>query len=193
MEGGAEAAAFGADGLRPPAPSLSVSEVPVRKMLCTGAHAGHRHRVLPWFMGTDRRPRVAARSVISLGHLLVGGAALVFAGVMTVAGRAPNAELDGALLGVGLVLALAATVFTCTAFLVLRRAHDGRGALLSLILSIVELVVGAAMAAALAIAVQGYGAFEPWRSPLLLPSALLVALGLAGLGLEVGGRRPEVH
>ena len=149
--------------------------------------------LLPWFMGTDRRPRAAARSVISFGHLLVGGAALVFAGVMTVAGRAPNAELDGALLGVGLVLALAATVFTCTAFLVLRRAHDGRGALLSLILSIVELVVGAAMAAALAIAVQGYGAFEPWRSPLLLPSALLVALGLAGLGLEVGGRRPEVH
>jgi hypothetical protein len=64
---------------------------------------------------------------------------------------------------------------------------------LSLILSIVERVVGAARAAALAIAVQGYGAFEPWRSPLLLPSALLVALGLAGLGLEVGGRRPEVH
>jgi drug/metabolite transporter (DMT)-like permease len=146
-------------------------------------------------MGTDRRPPSAARSVIGLGHLVVGGTALAFAGVMIVAGRAPNAELDGVLLGLGLLLALAATVFTCTAFLVLRRAHEGRGGgLLSLILSLVELVIGAAMAAALAIAVEGYGAFEPWRSPLLLPSALLVALGLAGLGLEVVARRSsEMH
>lgn len=163
-------------------------------MLSTGAHASRRHRVLPWFMGTDRRPPGAARTVIGLGHLVVGGTALAFAGVMIVAGRAPNAELDGVLLGLGLLLALAATVFTCTAFLVLRRAHDGRGGLLSLILSLVELVVGAAMAAALAIAVVGYGAFEPWRSPLLLPSALLVALGLAGLGLEVVARcSSEMH
>jgi hypothetical protein len=140
-------------------------------------------------MGTDRRLRGAGRSVIGLGHLLVGGAALVLAGVMIVAGRAPNAELEGVFLGLGLLLALAATVFTCTAVLVLRRAHDGRGGVLSLTLSIVELVAGAAMAAALAVAVQGYGAFEPWRSPLLLPSALLVALGLAGLV----ARRPGVH
>lgn len=149
--------------------------------------------VFPWFMGTDRRPRGAARSVIRLGHLLAGVAALVFAGVMIVAGRAPNAELDGVLLGLGLLLALAAALFTGSAVLGLRRAHDGRGGLLSLILSIVELVVGAAMAAALAVAVQGYGAFEPWRSPLLLPSALLVALGVAGLGVEVVARRPETH
>lgn len=131
--------------------------------------------------------------MINLGHLLVGGAALVFAGVMIVAGRAPNAELDGVLLGLGQLLALAATVFTCTALLALRRAHDGRGGVLSLILSIVELVVGAAMAAAVAVAVQGYGAFEPWRSPLLLPSVLLVALGVAGLGVEVVVRRREMH
>lgn len=149
--------------------------------------------VFPWFMGTDRRPRGAARSVIRLGHLLAGVAALVFAGVMIVAGRAPNAELDGVLLGLGLLLALAAALFTGSAVLGLRRAHDGRGGLLSLILSTVELVVGAAMAAALAVAVQGYGAFEPWRSPLLLPTALLVALGVAGLGVEVVARRPETH
>lgn len=61
----------------------------------------------------------------------------------------------------------------------LRRAHEGRGGVLSLILSIVELVVGAAVA--VAIAMQGYGAFEPWRSPLLLPAAQLVAHGLACL------------
>lgn len=143
--------------------------------------------------GTGQPPRGAGPAMINLGHLLVGGAALVFAGVMIVAGRGPNAELDGVLLGLGLLLALAATVFTCTALLVLRRAHDGRGGVLSLILSIVELVVGAAMAAAVAVAVQGYGAFEPWRSPLLLPSVLLVALGVAGLGVEVVVRRRERH
>lgn len=143
-------------------------------------------------MGTDWRPP-GARSLINLGHLVVGGAALVFAGVMIVAGRAPNAELEGALLGLGLLLALAATTFTCTAIVVLRRAHDGRGGLLSLTLSTVELVVGTAMAAALAVAVEGYGAFEPWRSPLLLPSALLIALGLTGLGVGIPARRREKH
>jgi hypothetical protein len=112
---------------------------------------------------------------------------------MIVAGRAPNAELEGVLLGLGQLLALVAMGFTCTAIVVLRRAHDGRGGWLSLSLSIVELVVGAAMVAALAVAVQGYGAFEPWRSPLLLPSTLLVALGLAGLGVEILARRPETH
>ena len=145
-------------------------------------------------MRTDQRPRGAdARKVISLGHLLVGGAALVFAGVMIVASRAPNAELGTVLLGLGLLLALVATLFTCSAVLVLRGANDSGAGLMSLILSMVELVVGAAMAAALAVAVQGYGAFEPWRSPLLLPSALLVALGLAGLALEFVARRPQTH
>ena len=146
-----------------------------------------------WFMATDRRPRGAARIVISLGHLLVGGVALVFAGVMMVASRAPNAELDGAFLGLGLLLALAATLFACSAVLVLRRAPDGRAGVLSLTLSVVELVAGAAMAVAVAGALQGYGAFEPWRSPLLLPTAALLALGLAGLGLDIVARHPETH
>lgn len=143
-------------------------------------------------MGTDWRPR-GASSLINLGHLLVGGAALVLAGVMIVAGRAPSAELEGVLLALGLLLALVAMGFTCTAIVVLRRAQEGGVGWLSLTLSIVELVVGAAMAAALAVAVQGYGAFEPWRSPLLLPSALLIALGLAGLGVELLAHRPETH
>ena len=142
-------------------------------------------------MGTDRRPQGAARGVIGLGHVLVGGAGLVLAGVMIVAGRAPNAELDGVLLGLGLLLALAATVFTSAAVLVLRRGRHGRGGSLSLVLSIIELVVGAAMTAGVTIAVQGYGTFEPWRSPLLLPSVLLVALGFAGLGVEALARRPQ--
>jgi drug/metabolite transporter (DMT)-like permease len=143
-------------------------------------------------MGTDSLPR-GARGLIRLGHVLIGGAALVFAGVLIVAGRAPNAELDAVLVGLGLVLALAAVGFTCTAIVALRRAQDGHGGSLSLILSIVELAVGAAMAAALAVAVQGYGAFEPWRSPLLLPSALLLALGLAGVGVEAVAHRPQGH
>ncbi|XGX79792.1 hypothetical protein LQK93_02608 [Terrabacter sp. BE26] len=144
-------------------------------------------------MGTDTESRVSARGVISLGHVLVGGAALVFAGVMIFAGRAPDAGLGGVFVGLGLLLALAAGLFTYAAVLVLRRAHHGRGGQLSLTLSLVELVAGAAMAAAMGVAVQGYGAFEPWRSPLLVPSVLLVALGLAGLALEVVARRPGTH
>ncbi|GAA2020296.1 hypothetical protein GCM10009740_05840 [Terrabacter terrae] len=142
-------------------------------------------------MGTDQQSRVSARRVISLGHVMVGGAALVLSGAMMIMGRAPNAGLGGVFLGLGLLLALAAVLFTYVAVLVLRRAPEGRGGLLSLTLSVVELVAGAAMAAAMGVAVQGYGAFEPWRSPLLLPTVLLVALGLAGLSLEVVSRRHE--
>ena len=159
-------------------------------MLSTAAHADRRDRVLPCLMGTDRRPG-AARSVISLGHLLVGGAALIFAGTMVVAGREPSAELGAVFVGLGLSLALAATLFTCAAVVGLLRLREGRGGLLSLVLSIVELALGAALAVALAVAVQGYGAFEPWRSPLLVPSGVLVALGLAGLRVELVARRPE--
>jgi hypothetical protein len=131
----------------------------------------------------------SARTLVRLGHLLAGGAALVFAGVMVVTGRAPNAELGGVLVGLGLLLALVALAFVCAAVVALRRTGGGRHGLLSLTLSIVELVAGATMAVAVGVAVQGYGAFEPWRSPLLLPSALLMSLGLAGLAVE--GIRPR--
>ncbi len=143
-------------------------------------------------METTPRPRSAARRIVSLGHLLVGAAAVAFAIELIVSSRA--SELDGVLLGAGLVLALTGVVFTWTAVVAIRRGADGEA--LSLILSLTELVAGAAMAAGLAIAVQGYGAFEPWRSPLMLPSALLVALGLSGLRLKRVRRRqitPEVH
>ena len=144
-------------------------------------------------MGTDQQSRVSARGVVSLGHVLVGGAALVFSGVMVFGGREPDAGLGGVFVGLGLLLALAAALFTYVAVLGLRRTHDGRGGPVSLALSVVELVAGAAMAAAMGVAVQGYGAFEPWRSPLLLPTVLLVALGLAGLSLEVVSRRHQTQ
>lgn len=129
-----------------------------------------------------------AQSVIDLGHLAVGGAALVFAGVLVKAGRSPNAELGGVFVGLGFLLAVAALAFTYTAVLLLRGGQGGAGSL-SLVLSIVELVGGVVMAVAVLIAVQGYGAFEPWRSPLLLPSAALIVLGLAGVWLEIVNRR----
>lgn len=138
-------------------------------------------------MATDHPLRGTAQSIISLGHLLVGVAAFVFAGVMIVAGSDSRAELGGVLLPLGLLLALAAAVFTYVACMVLRRAPKDRHAP-SLILSIVELLVGAALASGVLVAVQSYG--EPWRSPLLLPSVLLVALGLAGLRLEILRRGP---
>ena len=71
-------------------------------------------------MATDQRSRHAARSIISVGHLLVGGAALVFAGVMIVAGSDSRAELGEVLLPLGLLLALAGAVFTYAAGMVLR-------------------------------------------------------------------------
>jgi hypothetical protein len=146
-------------------------------------------------MGTDDRPGGAARSIVSIGHLLVGAAALIFAGVLIVAGSDPLAELGTLLLPQGLLLVLVAGVFTYTAVMVLRRApEDRRGP--SLILSIIELAVGAALVAGLVAAVQSYGVFAPWHSPLLLPSVLLVALGLTGLGLEIMSGRastPEMH
>ncbi|WP_020145592.1 hypothetical protein [Terracoccus sp. 273MFTsu3.1] len=55
-------------------------------------------------------------------------------------------------------------------------------------LSIIELLLGGALVAGLIAALRSYG--EPWRSPLLLPAALLVALGLAGLRLELTRRAP---
>jgi hypothetical protein len=107
-------------------------------------------------MGTDWQPR-GARRLVRLGHVLLGGVALVFAGGLMVTGLASNAELGEVLVGMGLLLTLAAVGFTGMAIVALRRAQDGQADLLSLTLSIVELAVGAALAAATAVAVQGYG------------------------------------
>lgn len=154
-------------------------------------------------MATDWWPARVAQHIVSIGHVLVGGAALVFAGVLIAAGSAPNAELGGVLLPLGLLLALAATAFTFTAVKSLRRAPEDRGRL-SVVLSIVELLAGAAMAAGLANAHSGgpatypgpppgaFGSIDVFRDPLLLPAALLLALGLAGLGLEVMSRRSAI-
>jgi len=143
-------------------------------------------------MAPGLRSQGAARSIISVGHLLVGGAAFVFAGVMIVAGSNPRAELEGVLLPLGLLLALAAAFFMYTAGMVLRSATGDRHGP-SLTLSTIELLVGLALASGVMVAAQSYGA--PLRSPLLLPSVLLVTLGLAGLGIEMSGRaRPtETH
>ncbi|MGO4601705.1 hypothetical protein [Terrabacter sp. 2YAF2] len=103
------------------------------------------------------------------------------------AGRDPEAGLGGVLLGIGVILAVAAALFTWAAVLVLTPGPARRSPL-SLVLSIIELLAGATMVAGVAVAVQGYGAFEPWRSPILLPCVLLVALGLAGLRLGVRDR-----
>jgi len=142
-------------------------------------------------MATDQQSRGVARC-ISVGHLLVGGAALVFAAVMVVAGSDSRAELGGVLVPLGLLLALAAAVFTYAAGVVLRSAPEERRGP-SLILSSIELLVGGGLASGAVVAVDSYG--QPWRSPLLLPSVLLVALGVAGLGLEISrrARSPETH
>lgn len=137
----------------------------------------------------DHRAPADNRVVLGVGHLIVGGAALIFGVVLMKAGSSPNAELGGVFLGIGLVVALLSLAFTCAAVAVLRRALNGRAGSLSLVLVAVELVVGAAMFLGMVSAVQGYRAFEPWRSPLLLPSVVLLALGLAGLRTPMQARR----
>jgi peptidoglycan/LPS O-acetylase OafA/YrhL len=143
-------------------------------------------------MATAQRSGRAARTIVSVGHLLVGGAAFAFAGVMIVAGSDSGAELGEVLLPLGLLLSLAAGVFTYTAAMVLRGAPRDRH-VPSLILSIVELLAGAALASGVVVAVQSYG--DPWRSPLLLPSVLLLVLGVAGLSLEISAATstPSTH
>ncbi len=63
-----------------------------------------------------------------------------------------------------------------------RRARGGRGGSASLILSVIEVVAGVALTVGVVVAVQGYAAFAPWRSPLLLPAVLCLAVGLGGVG-----------
>jgi hypothetical protein len=132
---------------------------------------------------------MVAQLTLRFGHLLVGLASLVVAGAMVMIGRAPGAELEGVLTGLGVILAMPAAAFTCAAVVLLRCAKDDGRGWLSLVLSIVELGLGLALVVSCATAVRGYGVFQPWRSPLLPPSVLLVALGLAGIALEVVGHR----
>ncbi len=132
-------------------------------------------------MPSDRQPSITARSVIGLGHLLLGGAALVFGGVLVATALSPSAELEGALIAPGLLLVLAGAVFTGVAATVLRDSRRDVGGYRSGALGVVEIVVGVGLAAATAVAVRGYGAFEPWRSPLLLPTVLVLTLGTAAV------------
>src|SRR6476620_2608055 len=90
------------------------------------AHGRRRAAVLPCNMPTAQRSGHAARTIVGLGHLLVGVAAFVFAGVMIVAGSDSGAELGEVLLPLGLLLSLAAGVFTYTAAMALRRAPRDR-------------------------------------------------------------------
>ncbi|KRE53836.1 hypothetical protein [Phycicoccus sp. Soil748] len=122
------------------------------------------------------------------GHLVVGAAALVFAGSMIITARGPGAELGGVFLVPGIVLALAAAAFTAAALRVVARPQAGRAGPLSLILSTIELVAGTATTVGLVVATTSYGEIAPWRSPLLLPSVLLLALGVTGIRMEVAHR-----
>ena len=79
------------------------------------------------------------------------------------------------------MLVLAGAVFTGVAATVLRDSRRDVGGYRSGALGVVEIVVGVGLAAATAVAVRGYGAFEPWRSPLLLPTVLVLTLGTTAM------------
>ena len=130
--------------------------------------------------------RVEVDVALGLGHLVVGAAAIVLGGVCVVTASSPGAELEGVLLVPGLLLIASGLAFGYAA---LRSLRSAPGSVLPLVLALVELVTGAAMIAGVAVAVRSYGAFEPWRSPLLVPSLLLIALGLSGALRALDARR----
>ncbi|WP_323095571.1 hypothetical protein [Intrasporangium sp. YIM S08009] len=108
--------------------------------------------------------------------------------VLVVAGTRPNAELEALYAFFGLVLAVPVLAFTVAAVGCLRwgRTAPRRAARASFALGVVELVLAAALLWGVVVAVQGYGEFAPWRSPLLLPA--LVVAGIGG-GAVVGAAR----
>ena len=140
-------------------------------------------------METTAPPRRDTDVALGLAHVLVGVAAVIFGGVLVVASRAPGAELETVLFGPGLLLAAVGLAFGYAAVHTLRAARNGHADSLSLPLSVIELAVGVALAAGVVAAVRSYGVFEPWRSPLLVPSIVLTALGLWGALHAIATRR----
>ena len=126
-------------------------------------------------MDSSPSPRGDVDVALGIGHLLVGLATVVLGVVLVVTSRSPGAELETVLFTPGLVLVVVGLVFAYAAVRSARAAHPSA---LRVALGIVEIVTGAAMFAAMAVAVSGYGAFAPWRSPLLVPSLLLITLGV---------------
>ena len=126
-------------------------------------------------MDSSPSPRGDVDVALGIGHLLVGLATVVLGVVLVVTSRSPRAELETALFAPGLVLVVVGLVF---AYAAVRSARAAPPSALRVALGMVEIVTGAAMFAAMAVAVSGYGAFAPWRSPLLVPSLLLITLGV---------------
>lgn len=129
----------------------------------------------------ERRHRATTWWLVGLGNVAVGMGAMVSAGVLISAGTRPDAGLGAVAVLPGVLLGLAALAFTGAAVRALRHGRSRRSSADRRVLALVEIAAGTALAAAVAVALPGYGAFEPWRSPLLLPSVVLLVLGLAGL------------
>ncbi len=125
----------------------------------------------------------AASPVLALGHVVVAVAAVVTVVVLVVAGTRPNAGLEALYAFFGLVLAVPVLAFTVAAFACLRwgRTAPRRAVRVSLALGVVELVLAGALLWGVAVAVQDYGEFAPWRSPLLLPALVVAGIGGAAV------------
>ena len=126
-------------------------------------------------MDSSPSPRGGVDVALGIGHLLVGLATVILGVVLVVTSRSPGAELETVLFTPGLVLVVVGLAF---AYAAVRSVRVGRPSALRVALGIVEIVTGAGLFAAMAVAVGGYGAFAPWRSPALVPSLLLITLGV---------------
>ena len=129
----------------------------------------------------------AVPRVLAVAHLIVGLVALGFALVLVVASRAPGAELETVLIGPGIVLTVLALAFLAGAVRVLRCRGAEDGIRMSRNLSVVELLAGVALAWGVVSAVVGGENLGAWRSPVLVPSLVLVSLGAWGLWSSARG------
>jgi predicted MFS family arabinose efflux permease len=128
-------------------------------------------------------PRRGAHPAIVLAHLVVAFVWLAFAGLFVFVGTRPNAELEGLLAMVGVVLAVPGAAFAvgAVACSLAGARHPRRAVRLSLALGVVEIVAAVLLGWEAVSATTTSGSFAPWRSPLAAPALLLAGLGVTAV------------
>lgn len=118
---------------------------------------------------------------MAVGHVCVAVAAIVMVAVLGYAGTRPNAGFEGLFALFGVVLAIPTALFAVAALHCVRLSfrEPPEGVTGSAVLGATEGALGVAFAAG--VAVSG----APGSSPLILPAAILLVLGLTTAWLAV--------
>lgn len=125
---------------------------------------------------------------VRLAHLVVSGSVVVLGLFFLRVGSSPQAELGSVLVNVGVVVVSVGLVLTALALVALVGSGWGGARLISLAFGVFEVLGGLVLMWAVAVALEGYGTFAPWRSPLLGPAIVLFVLGLTAVIRERRGR-----